>query len=464
MLIDKPMFNVEERVNLSWFYPNICRFQDKPGEAVLVQEIGQHLSMAGLPSLLYIHIPFCESFCAYCGCFKESARSYNLDQKKQYVDSVIREAQLYIASEKQFNQTIEHIHLGGGTPTCLGYDNIERLINGVRNIFGIKRHIRISIEANVMSLHSAEQLDALHHAGVTRVSFGVQTFNEKIRKILAIKAKIEAVYHTAQLIQDSKIQNFAIDLMYNLPEQHLKDFIDDISRAVTDIRPTYIQFYRLNEFHNTNLYRNINNGFYTLSPSNERELVFTQTMMDLLPEKGFGNHMLINIFSRIDNPEKTGMELSLGNNTKEGSNVIGLGAGASGYLNGFFYRNLCTVKGYIERLSKNSFPIETYNHASQELMDSRRLVFFPNFMSTRISNLPNFQEHQEIFNNLAHHGYLTIESEKVALTSKGKVWAGNISQLFIGEEQKRKIKNSFKLALKHQINPFNQDLMNVTND
>ncbi|MEW6618548.1 MAG: hypothetical protein AB1422_04255 [bacterium] len=90
-------FEVNKRVNLTWFYPKICKFQDqKEEDSVFFQFLETDKPKA--PFLLYIHIPFCESFCAYCACFKENVYKYSREERVQFVNAMIKELQKYAST------------------------------------------------------------------------------------------------------------------------------------------------------------------------------------------------------------------------------------------------------------------------------------------------------------------------------------------------------------------------------
>lgn len=453
--------DVNKRDNLTWFYPRICSYQDE------LKDQNDYFSFLNKEResqgdlLLYVHIPFCKSFCAYCACFKEHLHSFSHEEKTEFAHMLVNEMSKYSQSNYFKMQKVSHIQFGGGTPSCLDNELLKIIFDGIHKNFLLSDDCDISFEGNVMTLKSLEKLSFLKSEGVNRLSFGIQTFNENIRKKIGIQAKIEEVYEAAENIKKVKFESFAIDLIYNLPDQDLELLEIDLNKSIKEISPTYIQTYRFNQFHNTALYKNINNGRFANPPSPEKELMMFEYILGKMYSNGYDNHVLINLFCNTNDAVSTGLELTMGNNSKKSSIVLGIGPGASSFLDGYNFKTVCSIEKYISMLKEGMLPVEAGVKSSKAVVDSRRMVFFPNFMKIRKKDIPDTELYRDRLDYLVANEFIDEEVNCYKLTLKGKLWAGEISNIFYAPEEVEKIKKSFYYSLKNKKNPFNQDEMNI---
>lgn len=454
--------NMDERANLTWFYPRICIYQDKiNNQEDYFRFLESETESRELS--IYIHIPFCDSFCSYCACFKELSALYKEDEKMAYVKAIVKEMQMY--SNKPFfrNKEINYIQFGGGTPSCLSVDMYKVIFEGLHSCFTLSESCHISLEGNVMTLKDMYKLKGLKDLGVDRLSFGLQTFNERIRKELNIKAKVSEIFEATENIREVGFESLAVDLMYNLPDENLDILKNDLEMIVGKIKPDYIQTYRFNQFHNTVLQKKISNGYFSNPPSGKKEFDMFAYILEFLKLNGYDNHVLINLFSNKKSPIPTGLEYTMGNNKKSASMTLGIGAGASSFLNKRNYKSVCSVKKYIELISNDMFPVEAGNIATEEVLASRTMVYFPNFMQIRKTEIPNDDKYTTILNELVQKKYIIEHNDRYELSRLGIMWAGDISKLFFADEEIEKNKKSVYYSIKNNTNPFNQDKMNMAN-
>lgn len=463
-MTENDFFDINKRINLTWFYPKICRFQDsiEARRRDYFRFLDQQAAEA--PLLLYIHIPFCESFCSYCPCFKENVHRYSFEQREAFIQTLIKELKMY--SQTPFIQglRVEHILFGGGSPSVLDIGLLDRIFLSIEKEFDLAGLKGISFEGNVMSLKNSGLLKMLKSRGVKRVSFGLQTMNQQIRNQLNIKAPLKDIYQTVEMIRKADIPSFTLDKMYNLPEETMDILEEDLGIICRELRPTFIQTYRFNQFHNTALIKKIDNGFFKSPPSHEKEMAMFELIMERLRAGGYENQMFINFFSGIEENVSCGLELSMGNNRLDGSAMLGLGPGSMSYLSGRNYRTVCSIEGYMRLVNMGEYPVDSGNVVSDEELENRTMVFFPNFTRIKKADVPGRQELKEHIEFLLNNDLLTDDTTSYSLTTKGKLWAGNISYLFYSPVEKKRLQESFLNSLRYNKNPFNQDDMNVTKE
>jgi len=187
---------------------------------------------------LYIHLPFCETLCTYCGCNKRITKNHAVEMP--YLEAVLKEWEMY---KSIFNQKpiIQAIHLGGGTPTFFSAENLEFLLSSILNDVEVAENKEFSIEVHP-SFTNVDQLQALSKLGFERISLGVQDFSEEVQFIIN---RPQTVAQTNFIVQEARKFGFKgvnVDLVYGLPKQTLQS-IEYTINEVIKMQPERIAFY-----------------------------------------------------------------------------------------------------------------------------------------------------------------------------------------------------------------------------
>jgi len=177
-----------------------------------------------LPTMLYVHVPFCSSKCGYCAFHSVP------NPGKDVVDYYFKKLEKDFIKEKEKIGCLNSVFIGGGTPGYLSESNLEKLFVLIKDNFSISEKADISIECNPESL-TKEKIKIIE-GFANRVSLGVQSFNETSRKILERVGDIKKVYEVIEIIRSSKINNLSCDLIYAIPGQSLKDFEKDVCTII----------------------------------------------------------------------------------------------------------------------------------------------------------------------------------------------------------------------------------------
>lgn len=178
------------------------------------------------PFAVYVHVPFCGALCSYCSFNKQRPHG----EMDRYADAVVREAALWAAEPAFAAPRATSVFVGGGTPSFLPAGALERMIGGVIDRLGVRAGTQVSVEANPESLDD-EKLAAMKRAGVTRVSVGVQTFDEAQLRKLGRRHRLADIARAVGAAKDT-FGEVSIDLMYGLPGQTMEAFQEDIERAI----------------------------------------------------------------------------------------------------------------------------------------------------------------------------------------------------------------------------------------
>ena len=195
------------------------------------------------PLSLYIHIPWCIQKCPYCD-FNSHAQKGEIPEN-DYIRHLLLDLQADLARFQTSVQKrkLRSIFIGGGTPSLFSAEGIARLLNGVKAQIPFEENIEITLEANPGTVE-AERFKGYVDAGVTRISMGIQSFNDdKLQRLGRIHSAIEAK-RAVQLAKVSGLQSFNLDLMHGLPNQTLAEALDDLRQAV-ELAPPHLSWYQL---------------------------------------------------------------------------------------------------------------------------------------------------------------------------------------------------------------------------
>ncbi|MEO0731352.1 MAG: oxygen-independent coproporphyrinogen III oxidase [Bacteroidota bacterium] len=219
-------------------YPTVPYWQKSPPTA------GRWLGavnerLAETPELsLYIHLPFCERLCTYCGCNKRITRNHAVESP--YVSAVLAEWQIYVRAMHR-RPRLKELHLGGGTPTFFAPAELARLIDGILEHADVAEEHSFGFEAHPSST-SREHLETLAARGFNRLSIGVQDFSQRILKIINRYQTEEQITQTVATARQLGYASINFDVIYGLPTQGVADVVTTVGK-IRQLRPERIAFY-----------------------------------------------------------------------------------------------------------------------------------------------------------------------------------------------------------------------------
>lgn len=187
---------------------------------------------------IYIHLPFCENLCTFCGCHKRITKQHSVEEP--YLTSVLKEWDLYC---DLFEDTprIKELHLGGGTPTFFSSENLKTLINGIMAKAEKTENFEFSYEGHPNHT-TKEQLQTLYDLGFHRNSFGVQDYDPKVQKTINRVQPFENVKQVTEWSREIGYNSISHDIIFGLPHQTKESIIDTINKTKS-LKPDRIAFY-----------------------------------------------------------------------------------------------------------------------------------------------------------------------------------------------------------------------------
>ena len=187
---------------------------------------------------LYVHLPFCESLCTYCGCNTRITKNHRVEEP--YINAVLLEWERYRAILGDI-PVIKEIHLGGGTPTFFSAENLHKLIDGLLKGALVHPYAEFSFEAHPANT-TADHLKILFKLGFKRLSLGIQDFDPAVQKIINRHQTYEQVRLVTQLARQIGYTSINYDLIYGLPLQTMDGLINTMN-LVTGLQPDRIAYY-----------------------------------------------------------------------------------------------------------------------------------------------------------------------------------------------------------------------------
>ena len=268
------------------------------------------------PLSLYIHIPWCVKKCPYCDFNSHESRNHNGEiPEYAYVDALI--ADLELATPKVWGRKIKSVFFGGGTPSLFSAQSIDRILSHVRMLTPLEFDAEITLEANPGTIDTANFL-GYKQAGVNRLSLGIQSFNNDYLKALGRIHDSEQAFQAITLALNT-FEQVNCDIMYGLPNQSLKDAVQDAHTAV-QLNPTHLSFYHLTLEPNTPFYRTPPS-----LPDDDTSCDMQIEIEALLAHHGY-EHYETSAFAKKGKPAKHNL------NYWQFGDYLGIGAGAHSKL------------------------------------------------------------------------------------------------------------------------------------
>ncbi|RKU25524.1 coproporphyrinogen III oxidase [Candidatus Poribacteria bacterium] len=292
------------------------------------------------PTSLYIHIPFCATKCYYCAF---NTYSFHKEQANAYLDALSTEMQIYTPQTSQ----LQTIFIGGGTPSILSANSLDRLFTDIYTKFQISTDVEITVECNPGTV-DAEKLGVMKKAWVNRLSFGLQAMQDEILHQLGRIHTVNEFYDSYHLAREFGFDNINIDLIFALPEQTMEMWQFTLTETIS-LEPDHISTYNLVMEESTPFYDWWKNGDLIL-PSEDKEADMFQYTIDTLIKNGYLHYEICN-FAKPNQEVKH--NLVYWNNQE----YIGLGVGACGYIEGVRYTNIKGIPPYIQKLRELKKPI-----------------------------------------------------------------------------------------------------------
>lgn len=339
---------------------------------------------------LYIHIPFCKQKCMYC-----DFPSYgNKDElMEEYIQCLIEEINI-----KCKNFFIHSIFIGGGTPSYLPNELMEKLLNSI-NKLNLRDNIEFTVECNPGTL-TEEKLKIMKNFGVNRISLGLQAVQSTLLKSIGRIHDFKEFEESFSLARKTGFKNINIDIMFGLPNQTVEQWKETL-KIVTSLEPEHISAYSLIIEEGTAFYEMYDSGKLRL-PSEDEERKMYEVTLEVLKAKGYCQY-------EISNYAKKGKECKHNLVYWNSKEWIGIGSAAASFINGERLKNYSLIEDYINSVKNN-------NNTYEEIIKNTEKDNMEEFMFMGLRKIEGIEERdfESRFNKSIDEVYINVINEHIS--------------------------------------------------
>jgi oxygen-independent coproporphyrinogen-3 oxidase len=376
------------------------------------------------PAGVYLHIPFCAAICNYCN-FNRGLHDDGL--RRRYVDALVTEIRQW---QKAPPTPVDTIFFGGGTPSLLEPAEVARLIEACRATFNFHAGAEITLEANPESAGQSS-LEGFRAAGVNRLSFGVQSFNDAELQRLGRLHSSQTARDAVTRARSAGFDNLSLDLMMWLPGQSPVDWLASID-ALAALEPDHASLYLLEIYPNAPLRDEMARAGWSQAPDEDAAEMYVAGLQRL-DEVGFEQYEISNLARSRSRRSRHNLKYW------QGGEWLGFGCGAHSTFGGERWRTVSSTAEYIDRVTAGAdVRLDRRVIGRQERLEEAL------FMGLRLSDgldLGALSHHHgiDIWSRYGQDltpyvtaGLLTYEAGRLALTRNGMLLANDVMAVFIG--------------------------------
>ena len=441
MLIEKFIANYARKKNENYL-------QFKPSETIIIPR-----NKGNVPTLLYIHVPFCEELCPYCSFNRVR---FQEDLARAYFDALRKEIVMY----KDLGYDFKALYAGGGTPTIL-IDELEKTVLLIREMFNITE---ISVETNPNHL-TQDNINKLREMGVNRLSVGVQTFDDGLLKTIERYHK----YGSGEDIKErlsytqGNFQTLNVDMIFNFPTQSMEILEKDLS-TIIELMVDQVTYYPLmvSSFTKDIMNKKLGtvdydrgNEFYRkitemLSPQYKASTAWCFSRKDKIFKSGATQATISSeVFSSHSEREGEAQPALLAEGATQAPVIdeyvvnyeeyAGLGSGSIGYLGGSAYANTFDIKEYIDKINNGSLPVTAIKNFSMKerlCYDLLMKLFGLSLDTQQLTQKHGVNAYRYLWSEILFFrltGGIEKKDSMLMLTKKGQYyWVLMMREFFIG--------------------------------
>jgi putative oxygen-independent coproporphyrinogen III oxidase len=363
-------------------------------------------------SHLYVHIPFCARICPYCAFYKERADS---SQTQRFCEALLREIE---DVSDRYTLRPETIFFGGGTPTALTTAQLEFLLGGMRDRLDMSGLVEWTLEANPGSV-SPRKATLLRTMGVSRMSLGVQSWDDELLKLLGREHNAAQAKASSQILREAGFANVSIDLMFGLPGQTLAQWEADLEKTIA-LRPDHISTYCLTYEEDTEFFLRHSRGEFREDPESDAQ--FLETAMRTLERAGYEHY-------EISNYAQPGFASAHNRGYWAGHDYLGIGPSAFSTVGMRRWQNVCDYRAYADRILSGASALSSTEILTLEMKRAERIALAlrtrDGISSSELESWPN--ESREFIDL----GLLREVNGNFILTPRGKLLADSVAETFV---------------------------------
>jgi len=385
---------------------------------------------------MYVHLPFCKHKCGYC--YFKSFDQFTAEDIDEYLGVLMQEIDLYSRLPEVQSKQIKSLYYGGGTPTLLSCEQLERLTKFIFGKFSFSVDFEFCLEANPdEEIVTTEKLVLLKELKVRRISFGVQNFNDEILKLNKRMVPSAAFFTVYDKVRKENFEIINLDIMSGLLGETKENWYNVVDKLL-ELAPENIAFYKLEFYYNTNLYKEIRNKEISEKlMSNAEEIELIRYAYDKLQDDG--GYIVSNCFNLAKSRE---LEHIHRKGIWEGDDMIGFGLSAHSCFNRFVYQNTWIKEEYFNLVRSGKRPVKRAYHTSMRDEIATAMVYgVKSLYMSRASFVNRFGFDMTVLYGkeidvLRKQGLLELDDEALRVPRSNYIFADDICRAFFLSEHK----------------------------
>ena len=389
---------------------------------------------------IYVHVPFCARICPYCAFYKELLDRSQTPRFCEALLGELRQEALATASpsaggqdrpeEKAADEGAARprrvrrhllpstIYFGGGTPTALTTAQLEFLLGGFREALDLSKLIEWTMEANPGSV-SESKAALLRRLGITRISLGIQSWDDDLLKLLGREHNAKQGEESFQILRDAGFSNINVDLMFGLPGQTIHQWRSTLERSVS-LKPEHISTYCLTYEEDTEFFLRLARGEFRQDPDTDSE--FFELTMSVLETAGYEHY-------EISNYARPGFRSAHNRAYWSGSDYLGIGPSAFSTIGMTRWQNISDFRRYADAVLSEKSTVCSVEHLTSEMKRAERIALgLRTADGAPVQLLESFPDETREFIRL---GLLRRSRGNFLLTRAGKALADSVAEAFV---------------------------------
>lgn len=361
---------------------------------------------------LYFHIPFCPKLCPYCSFYVEVGGK---NKTRAFLDALLRDMERACAEHEVRPETI---YFGGGTPTALSADQLGFLLGGLRDRLDLSALAEWTLEANPATVRE-EKARMMRELGVTRVSLGVQSWDDDLLRTLGRVHTAAQAEKTYGILREAGFPGVNVDLMFAVPGQTVEQWRATLAHTA-GLAPDHVSSYCLTYEEDTEYFRKLTGG--TFRQDDGRDAALFELTMASLEDAGFAQY-------EISNYARPGHESRHNRAYWLGADYLGFGPSAFSTVGGGRWENVRDTAEYTRRVLAGESPVAS----REELSPERKAGEVAAFRIRMAEGVPlvGMDERMEKLEEFVRIGLVEINDDRAWLTRRGKMLADSVAEIFV---------------------------------
>lgn len=418
-------------------YPTVpywdeTNFNENAWEESVIRSFKESNSTEGIS--IYIHLPFCEALCTFCACHKRITKQHSVETP--YLESVLKEWDLYLKLFNGIKPRLKELHLGGGTPTFFSPDNLKKLLEELFSTVEIVENKEFSFEGHPNNTTKAH-LQVLYDLGFTRVSFGVQDYDPVVQKAINRIQPFENVKNVTEWAREIGYKSVSHDIIFGLPHQNWEKMKLTIEKTM-QLKPDRLAFY---SYAHVPWIKGVGQRGFDENdlPSGEEKRKLYENGKSLLEHLGYievgMDHFSLEHDDLYQSLKSGNIHRNfMGYSSSKTQLMIGLGMSAISDSWYAFAQNDKTVESYQKRVEEGRIPVVKGHILNEEDLIIRQHIL--NIMCRLETSWDLQNSFPELETALAHlkemeeDGLIEISDHKIKITEKGRAFTRNVAMTF----------------------------------